>query len=294
MGMGSWDIAAAPRSAAALWVAALAAIWQLAGAGAALAEESQPQVEPERIVVVEPGTEPRLLYALDAGQMSVSELRPGSMDRAQLKVYLSMVGTPVDRYAAMLNPTLVMVAALQQQQQSSGAEAASIQTAAAVEYSGKIMPRSYQDADGTWVFPRLPGADEREILGFDPWRVEENPESLLLFLGPDRKFGLDDFADLINPLQHVPLVNIAYRAITGDEIYGAARLLDAGFGPAAAVAMVADLAITDTTGSGVEDHAMAALFGPAEGIGTENLAWAPIETGEQLAFRPSPRRGSNQ
>ena len=39
--------------------------------------------------------------------------------------------------------------------------------------------------------------------------------------------------DIVNPLQHIPLVNVAYRALTGDEIYGAARLFDVGFGPAA-------------------------------------------------------------
>lgn len=34
----------------------------------------------------------------------------------------------------------------------------------------------------------------------------------------DSDFSFFDFLDIINPLQHIPVVNIAYRAITHDEI----------------------------------------------------------------------------
>ncbi|MEC7538792.1 MAG: hypothetical protein VYB59_16055, partial [Pseudomonadota bacterium] len=36
--------------------------------------------------------------------------------------------------------------------------------------------------------------------------------------------GLADLIDMINPLQHIPVVSSIYRAITGDEISPAARL----------------------------------------------------------------------
>ncbi len=53
------------------------------------------------------------------------------------------------------------------------------------------------------------------------------------FFGQD---GLDfeDFLDMINPLQHLPLVSIAYREITGDEISAGARIVGDGLygGPA--------------------------------------------------------------
>lgn len=295
MRAASWNTAAAPRSVwiTTLW-ASLLGVWQLAGAPAASAEEAL-QPAPESVVVVDPAkttSEPRLLYALDGGQMSMSELRPGTMDSTQLTVYLSMLGSGIDRQAAMADPTQVLVAAIVQ---SSGGETmdsgAPIQTAAAIAYTSEIMPRSYMDPHGVWVFPRQPGSDEREILGFDPWRVEESVESQILFLGPDRQFGLDDFMDLVNPLQHIPLVNIAYRAVTGDEIYGAARLLDVGFGPAAGVSTVASLAFESTTGESMEDQAIAAVFGPSE---SESLAQAADPESAQLAENPWTRRGSNQ
>ncbi len=288
------------KTAAQCWAMALVAAWQLLGTRAASADEIQPApvyvaqqpVEPEHIVVVQPGAQqvvPRLLYALDGGQMSISELRPGTMESKQLKTYLSTLQVPIDVQAALADPTLILVAMFDQQ---AGSTDDGIQTAAAMAYSSEIMPRSYVAADGAWVFPRQPGTDERELLGLSKWRVEENPESQELFLGPDRRFGLDDFADLINPLQHIPLVNIAYRAITGDEIYGAARLLDVGFGPAAGVSTVADLAFQSTTGRSMEDTAVAALLGTDDEA--DNLAQALDLDSEQLADRRLKRRGSNQ
>ncbi len=290
------------KQAAPCWAMALVAAWQVFGMNSASADEilpapvfvAQQPVEPEHVVVVQPGTQqtaPRLLYALDGGQMSVSELRPGTMEPRQLKTYLSMLQAPIDVQAALADPSLVLVAMFDQQ---AGDADDNIQTASAMTYSSEIMPRSYVGADGAWVFPRQPGVDERELLGLSKWRVEENPESQVLFLGPDRRFGFDDFADLINPLQHIPLVNIAYRAITGDEIYGAARLLDVGFGPAAGVSTVADLAFESTTGHSIEENAVAALFGVEEEPATDNLAQVLEFDSEQLADRRLKRRGSNQ
>ncbi|MDP6473864.1 MAG: hypothetical protein QF894_03030 [Alphaproteobacteria bacterium] len=37
------------------------------------------------------------------------------------------------------------------------------------------------------------------------------------FFGADG-FGFDDFLDLINPLQHIPIISTIYREITGDTI----------------------------------------------------------------------------
>jgi hypothetical protein len=251
----------------------------------AMADEAHP--------VVRPFVEPQLLYIIDAGQMSIAEQRPGAADPAQMQVYLSMIGSPMETYAAVADPSLVLMAAIASDAvegtASAGADAPIMQTAAAFRGEPGIIPRSYMDADGYWTFPRLPDQDERDVLYGTKWRVVEDPESQMLFLGPDRQFGWDDFADIVNPLQHIPLVSVAYRALTGDQIYGAARLFDAGFGPIAGMSTVADLAITSTTGSSMEDQAMAAIFGGDE---TDNLAEVEPADGQQLAFRP--RRGSNQ
>lgn len=40
-----------------------------------------------------------------------------------------------------------------------------------------------------------------------------------------KPFGLADMLDIINPLQHIPLVNQAYRSITGDQIKPATQIV---------------------------------------------------------------------
>ena len=125
------------------------------------------------------------------------------------------------------------------------------------------------------------------------WRVVESIESQILFLGPDREFGWDDFGDMINPLQHIPLVNIAYRAATGDRIYGAASLIDIGFGPGAGLGTVFQLAYQSTTGESFEDNAVAAVFGPR--AREDDLAALYTTASSQVADREDIiRRGSNQ
>jgi hypothetical protein len=40
----------------------------------------------------------------------------------------------------------------------------------------------------------------------------------------DDGFGFDDLLDIVNPLQHIPIIGTIYREITGDEIEAPARL----------------------------------------------------------------------
>lgn len=128
------------------------------------------------------------------------------------------------------------------------------------------------------------------------WRVVESEKSRALFLGPDGEFGWDDFLDLINPLQHIPFVNMAYRAVTGDEIYGAARMVDVAFGPLAGASTAVDLAFRDVTGESMAENAIAAVFGTGEAApGEEPLADVSINTASaQLADAAPIRRGSNR
>lgn len=154
------------------------------------------------------------------------------------------------------------------------------------------MPGARLAADGVWELPRQPGKDERDWLkGMNArYRIVENPDSVRLFLGADGRFGFDDLLDIINPLQHIPLVNTAYRALTGDTVDGAAQLLGAiPFGPLSVVSNVTDLAFRAETGAGLAENGLAMLFGPAEG----DIATASGSTA-QLADASLVRRGSNR
>jgi hypothetical protein len=158
------------------------------------------------------------------------------------------------------------------------------------------IPGSLRGADGAWELTRLPDKDERDLLRGQKWRVVESEESRRLFLGPDGEFGWDDFVDLINPLQHIPFVNIAYRAITGDEIHGAARMVDFALGPLAGVSTAVDLAFRDVTGDSMAHNAVAAVFGTGEpASGEEPAGDVSVNTASatQLSETGTIRRGSH-
>lgn len=90
------------------------------------------------------------------------------------------------------------------------------------------------------------------------------------FFGEDG-FGFDDFLDIINPLQHLPLISLVYRELTGDEISAGARVVGGGLfgGPVGAMVGAAEAAIAGATGG--EDLAV--------------VAWNAI-TGEDEAGEP--------
>lgn len=223
----------------------------------------------------------------DSPKFSITEMRPGTVEQGQFAKYI----VEVSKAPAANASTLEMLAALGPQIVTDDGDAMMLQTASFSWGEPGLMPRSHMGADGVWEFPRLPDRDERDMLVGQRWRVVENIESQILFLGPDQEFGWDDFGDLVNPLQHIPLINIAYRAITGDRIYGAASLLDIGFGPLAGAGTVFQLAYQSTTGESLEDKAVAAVFGPPP---TNDLAGLYTTASRQVADRAPVRRGSNQ
>lgn len=223
----------------------------------------------------------------DSGTLSITEMRPGTVEQGNFETYIAEVGSAQTE----MNPTLELLAALGPQIVTDDGDILTMQTASAAWGEPGIIPRSHMSADGYWEFPRQPTQDEQDMLVGQKWRVVESIESQILFLGPDRQFGWDDFADLVNPLQHIPLVNIAYRAMSGDKIYGAASLLDMGFGPIAGAGAVFQLAYQSTTGDNLEDKAVAAVFGPRS---VDDTAAIYNTASGQLADREEPRRGSNQ
>ena len=78
-----------------------------------------------------------------------------------------------------------------------------------------------------------------------------------------KPFGQDgisflDFLDIINPLQHIPLVSTIYRKITGDTIDPASRIAGSALygGPIGAVTSLLDVMIENSTGKDIVGHAL--------------------------------------
>ena len=72
----------------------------------------------------------------------------------------------------------------------------------------------------------------------------------------------DDLLDVINPLQHIPVVSTLYRHFTGDTIANGPRLAGGGlFGGLIGLAGAAvNIAIEEGTGRDIGDHVLAMLF----------------------------------
>lgn len=76
---------------------------------------------------------------------------------------------------------------------------------------------------------------------------------------PSEAFGFGDIIDMINPLQHIPLVGTLYRNLTGDDIRPVARIMGGTLfgGPVGAAAGLANVIVEHETGSDITDNVMA-------------------------------------
>lgn len=103
-----------------------------------------------------------------------------------------------------------------------------------------------------------------DSIGLSPNPVDteatSSPGRLSAFNQPDGP-GFSDLLDIINPLQHIPLVNIAYQAITGDKEGGVAEFVGGALwgGMIGIAGAVINMAVEDQTGQSIGDN-IAALF----------------------------------
>lgn len=74
-------------------------------------------------------------------------------------------------------------------------------------------------------------------------------------------FKFSDFLDIINPLQHIPIVSTVYRAITGDQIEAGSRMAGGALfgGPIGLAVSVVSAMVNESTGKDPGEHAMAML-----------------------------------
>lgn len=72
-----------------------------------------------------------------------------------------------------------------------------------------------------------------------------------------------DMLDVVNPLQHIPIVSTAYRAITGDELDPGARLAGGTLfgGPIGLAASAFNVILENNTGKDAGEHVLAMFQG---------------------------------
>lgn len=95
-------------------------------------------------------------------------------------------------------------------------------------------------------------------------------------------FSFGDIVDIVNPLQHIPVVSAIYRELTGDDIGPGPRVLGGALfgGAIGAVVSLVNVLIENSTGKDVGEHAIAMMFGDDNPFSTGDpnvmIARAPV------------------
>ncbi|MCA1907003.1 MAG: hypothetical protein LDL39_01445 [Magnetospirillum sp.] len=115
---------------------------------------------------------------------------------------------------------------------------------------------------------------------------QEQAKHLTLFGDSDDSPSFWDLLDVVNPLQHIPIVNEIYQDLTGDKIGVAARLAGGGLlgGPIGLVASAIGCLVEEETGDSIGGHVVA-LFKDDE-TEAPQVAEAPAQPQTPDAGKP--------
>ena len=90
----------------------------------------------------------------------------------------------------------------------------------------------------------------------------------------EKPFSFGDIVDMVNPLQHIPVIGNIYREITGDEMRSSSRIFGGAVfgGGVGAAGGFADAISENETGKDISEHAMSALTGKDKAAKVERAA----------------------
>lgn len=90
---------------------------------------------------------------------------------------------------------------------------------------------------------------------------DQGPDYSNSIIAPKDDFTFKDLVDMVNPLQHIPVVNMIYREITGDEIKPASKIVGSAVfgGPVGAASSLVNLVIEEETGEDLAGNALSAI-----------------------------------
>jgi hypothetical protein len=127
------------------------------------------------------------------------------------------------------------------------------------------------DQVNTQVAYTPPTADSEATKQSNTPSAQDTTEKEFSFFGED---GVTfwDMLDVINPLQHIPIVSTAYRAITGDELDPGARLAGGTLfgGPIGLAASAFNVILENNTGKDAGEHVLAMFEGEEVDVPAEN------------------------
>lgn len=112
----------------------------------------------------------------------------------------------------------------------------------------------------------------------------------------DTEFGFADFLDIINPLQHIPVVSTIYRELTGDTIKPALKVIGSAMlgGITGLASGVVDAVVETQTGKDIGQNMLAMLGGDEEPATQVAKAEAPKQEEKEIAAKATVQPASVQ
>lgn len=110
------------------------------------------------------------------------------------------------------------------------------------------------------IYPDTDRASNRAVSDNSATKSKDEQHSST---GADADYSFWDFLDMINPLQHIPVINTLYREATGDTIKPEMKLAGGAVlgGVIGFVASLADVIFEQETGKDIGSTMVAAVFG---------------------------------
>ncbi len=111
-------------------------------------------------------------------------------------------------------------------------------------------------------------------------------------LEKSKKFSFFDFLDIVNPLQHIPIISSIYRHFTGDNIHPVSRVAGGALfgGPIGAAVSGVDAIVAQETGQYMGDKLFARIIdndkSSQPATATPEIVVAKAETTETLEVDP--------
>jgi len=102
-------------------------------------------------------------------------------------------------------------------------------------------------------------------------------ETKAISFADSRSEFFENLLDIVNPLQHIPVVSTIYRAITGDEIAAPARLIGGALfgGPVGFASATANMLLEEASGNDLASHALALVGGLGDAPEIAAAAFTP-------------------
>jgi hypothetical protein len=116
----------------------------------------------------------------------------------------------------------------------------------------------------------------------EPGAPPENPQA---YWREGEELSFSDLVDTLNPLQHIPIVSMIYREMTGNSLSAGARIFGGALygGPVGLVSGVVGAVLEQETGKDMGEHVMA-MFKPEEEAPADTmLASVPAAEEQRMA-----------